>query len=112
VSIAGETDLLVVPLVNELVSGDARHVVFELRQVTFIDGSGFDLLSSRQRGALRTGVCAPGSAVAQGSSSPDVDRFEPGVHHVRVRRQGHVGADSRALGGSGSSQGPRSWLSP
>jgi hypothetical protein len=112
VSIAGEMDLLVVPLVRELVSADARHVVFELRQVTFIDASGLDLLLSRRRGALRTGVCAPGDAVAQGSSSPDVDRFEPGVNHVRVRRRGDVGADSGALGGSGSSQGPRDWLSP
>jgi len=59
VSIAGEMDLLVVPLVRELVSADARHVLFELRQVTFIDASGLDLLLSRQRGALRTGgVCA------------------------------------------------------
>jgi hypothetical protein len=38
VAIGGEMDLLVVPLVRELVNADARHVVFELRQVTFMDG--------------------------------------------------------------------------
>ena len=57
VSIAGEMDLLVVPLVRELVSADARYVVFELRQVTFMDGRGLDLLLRSQRGALRAGGC-------------------------------------------------------
>lgn len=57
VAIAGEMDLLVVPLVRELVSADARHVMFELRQVTFLDGSGLDLLVTSQRGALRAGGC-------------------------------------------------------
>jgi anti-sigma B factor antagonist len=57
VAIAGEMDLLVVPLVRELVSADARHVVFELRQVTFMDGSGLDLLLTSQRDALRAGGC-------------------------------------------------------
>ena len=57
VAIAGEMDLLVVPLVQELVSADARNVVFELRQVTFMDGRGLDLLLRTQRGALRAGGC-------------------------------------------------------
>ena len=57
VAVSGEMDLLVVPLLGELVSADVRHVVFELRQVTFIDGRGIDLLLERQRDALRTGGC-------------------------------------------------------
>lgn len=57
VAIAGEMDLLVVPLVRELVSADALHVVFELREVTFMDGRGLDLLLRSQRGALRAGGC-------------------------------------------------------
>ena len=58
VAIAGEMDLLVVPLVRGLVSADARHVAFELRQVTFMDGRGLDLLLKSQRAALRAGGCA------------------------------------------------------
>ena len=57
VAIAGEMDLLVVPLVSELVGADARHLVFELRQVTFIDGRGLDLLLTSQRDALKAGGC-------------------------------------------------------
>jgi anti-sigma B factor antagonist len=57
VAIAGEMDLLTVPLIRELVSADARHVMFELRQVTFMDGRGLDLLLRSQRGALRAGGC-------------------------------------------------------
>lgn len=57
VSIAGEMDLLVVPLVSELVGADARHLVFELRQVTFMDGRGLDLLLKSQRDALKAGGC-------------------------------------------------------
>lgn len=57
VAIAGEMDLLAVPLVRELVSADARHLVFELRQVTFMDGRGLDLLLNSQRSALRAGGC-------------------------------------------------------
>lgn len=57
VAIAGEMDLLVVPLVSELVGADARHLVFELRQVTFMDGRGLDLLLKTQRDALKAGGC-------------------------------------------------------
>jgi len=57
VAIVGEMDLLVVPLVSELVDADARHLVFELRQVTFMDGRGLDLLLRSQRDALKAGGC-------------------------------------------------------
>lgn len=43
--------------VGDGVKADARHVVFELRQVTFMDGRGLDLMLRCQRGALRAGGC-------------------------------------------------------
>ena len=52
VAIVGEMDLVVEPLVSELVGADARHLVFELRQVSFMDGRGLDLLLRSQRDAL------------------------------------------------------------
>ena len=57
VAIVGEMDLLVVPLISGLVDADARHLVFELRQVTFMDGRGLDLLLRSQRDALKAGGC-------------------------------------------------------
>ena len=57
VAIVGEMDLVVEPLVSELVGADARHLVFELRQVTFMDGRGLDLLLRSQRDALKAGGC-------------------------------------------------------
>ena len=57
VRIAGEMDLQVVPLVRELKDADARQLVFDLRQVTFMDVAGLSLLLRSQREASRTGGC-------------------------------------------------------
>jgi anti-anti-sigma factor len=57
VTIAGEMDLQVVPPVRELVSAEARHLVFDLRQVTFMDACGLDLLVRSQSDALQKGGC-------------------------------------------------------
>jgi anti-sigma B factor antagonist len=57
VTIAGDMDLQVLPLVHELASADARHLVFDLRQVTFMDACGLDLLVRCQNDALQGGGC-------------------------------------------------------
>ena len=57
VAIAGDMDLQVLPLVRTLVSSDARHLVFDLRRVTFLDACGLELLLRTQREALHADGC-------------------------------------------------------
>lgn len=57
VTIAGEMDLRVTPLVRELVRAGCRRLVLDLSRVTFMDVGGLDLLVERQREALGADGC-------------------------------------------------------
>lgn len=57
VTIVGEVDLRVIPLVRGLVGPDVRNLLFDLQDVTFMDASGLDLLIGSQRRALAAGGC-------------------------------------------------------
>ena len=57
IAVAGEMDTRVVPLVSQLRCVSAAHVVFELREVTFMDASGLGVLMDAQRNAVRAGGC-------------------------------------------------------
>ena len=57
IAVAGEMDARVVPLVADLVGINAAHLVFELREVTFMDASGLGVLMDAQRRAIRAGGC-------------------------------------------------------
>ncbi len=53
--VEGEMDLLAVPAVSHAVDPAARHVVFDLRGVTFIDGCGLGILLDSRWRAVRSG---------------------------------------------------------
>ena len=57
VEVEGEMDLQVLPLLVELLSDQARHLVFELRRVTFLDCSGIGVMVEKQRRVLEAGGC-------------------------------------------------------
>lgn len=57
IAVAGEMDARAVPLVADLTGISAAYVVFELRDVTFMDASGLGVLMTAQRKAVRAGGC-------------------------------------------------------
>jgi len=57
VEVSGEMDIQAMTLFADLFKGNAAHVVFELRGVTFIDASGLRILLECRRIALAAGGC-------------------------------------------------------
>lgn len=57
IAVAGEMDAQVAPLVADLVGISAAHVVYDLREVTFMDASGLGVLMDSQGKAARAGGC-------------------------------------------------------
>lgn len=56
ITVAGEMDARVIQLLADLVVS-AAHVVFELRDVTFMDASGLSVLMVSRQKAVRAGGC-------------------------------------------------------
>lgn len=57
VEVRGEMDIQVLPLMVDLRGLDARHVIFELHGVTFLDACGLSMMADSQRRALASGGC-------------------------------------------------------